>query len=115
MKFDVQSLLVWYEKTTKPRRRTPLIFNTGDKILFSLVRNNFVCGHYSPADLSIMGDFHEFKKDLQIINKSFLTLGKPLQFDNTCVYIRDTGLLTPTGKSSLEYLGKLYSSESTDY
>jgi len=105
--------LVW-KKTTKPRRRTTLTFNSGDKISFSLVRNNYVCVHYSPAYLSMMDDFFEIKEHLQIINKSFLTLGKPLHIDNSNVYIRDTKVLSPGGCSSLESLGKLYSNESTD-
>ena len=42
--------------------------------------NNYFCAHLTNADLSILDDFNEFKGDLSIVNKSFVTLGKPLSF-----------------------------------
>lgn len=45
------------------------------------------------------------------MHKSLVTLGKPLKFEGTNVYIRDTYLLSPAGSKSLSSLGKLYLSE----
>lgn len=59
----------------------------------------------------MLSDFDDIKKDLSIINKSFVTLGKPIKFANSNVYIRDTLLLAPAGNSSLASLGKLYSND----
>jgi hypothetical protein len=59
----------------------------------------------------MLRDFEEFKKLLSVVNKSFVTLGKPLKIYNTSIYFRDTQLLAPVGKSSLEQLGELYISE----
>ena len=71
------------------------------------VRNNYMIGHLTNADLSILNDFNELKESLDIVNKSFVTLGKPLIIDNVNVYIRDTMLLAPAGKKSLAALGDL--------
>ena len=59
----------------------------------------------------MLKDFKDYSRDLAIINKSFVTLGSPLKFESSNVYIRDTILLAPAGKSSLESLGYLYSEE----
>jgi hypothetical protein len=45
---------------------------------------------------------------LDIVHKSFITLGKPLRMQDCNVHIRDTLLLAPAGNRSLESLGKLY-------
>jgi hypothetical protein len=58
-----------------------------------------------------LDDFDEFKKDLNIINKSIVTLVKPLTYEGTFVYIRDTMLLSPAESQSLDSLGKLYYDE----
>lgn len=104
--------LAWYEKIRlKPRCRTTLNFRTEDRISITLVKNLYICAHYSSADLSILSDLQEFKHDLNIVNKSFLTLGKPLKYECTNVYIRDTILLAPAGLNSLDKIGKLYDLE----
>lgn len=95
----------------KPRSRTNLTFNTGDKISFSLIKNHFMISHYNAADLSMLSDFSEFKVDLNIVNKSFVTLGHPLTMGGVNLYLRDTHLLTPAFGKSLSALGKLYESE----
>jgi hypothetical protein len=56
-------------------------------------------------------DFDNVKKDLNILQKSFITLGKPLQFEGFNLYIRDTMLLAPATSRSLDSIGKLYESE----
>src|SRR5258705_12253398 len=79
-----------------------------DKLSVSRIKNNHFCSHLTNADLSILTDFPTLKEQLNIVQKSFVTLGKPLLIDNSFVYIRDTMLLAPAGNRSLEALGKLY-------
>lgn len=114
--FDGKRLSAWYEKVNssggaKGRGRTTVTFNSGDKISVNLIKNAYICAHYSSADLSILDDFGVLKKDLSIINKSFVTLGKPLLIEGSNVYLRDTVLLAPAGFGSLKALGRLYSNE----
>lgn len=73
-----------------------------------MVKNHYLCAHYNSADLSLLSDFDEFKNDLNIVNKSFVTLGKALRIYNTSLYIRDTILLSPVGMGSLDKLSTLY-------
>jgi hypothetical protein len=80
------------------------------KISLSIVKNNYVLAHYNAADLSMLKDFEELKDKLSIVNKSFVSLGKPLRYEHTFVYVRDTMLLAPAGKGSLANLGQLYES-----
>lgn len=87
--------------------RTSLTF-TGDKISVTRIVNNYFTAHLTNADLSILDDFNELKEKLDIVNKSFITLGKPLRIKGLNVYIRDTMLLAPAGKKSLESIGSLY-------
>lgn len=75
------------------------------------VRNNYVIAHLTNADLCMLSDFDQLKESLDIVNKSFVTLGKPLQIDNVNVHIRDTMLLAPSGKKSLAHLGSLLNVE----
>lgn len=49
----------------------------------------------------MLNDWDVLKKSLSIVNKSFVSLGKPLRFEHTFVYIRDTNLLVPAGKNKL--------------
>jgi hypothetical protein len=56
-------------------------------------------------------DFETFKTELSIVNKSFVTLGKPLKIEGVNVYVRDTMLLSPAGNRSLDSIGKLYELE----
>jgi hypothetical protein len=56
----------------------------------------------------MLSDFYELKTKLSVVAKSFVTLGKPLRFDNTFVYVRYTKLLTPGSVKTLKEVGKLY-------
>ena len=71
------------------------------------IKNNYVIAHLTNADLSILNDFNDFKDSLDIVNKSFVTLGKPMKYNGSNVYIRDTMLLAPAGKKGLASLGDL--------
>jgi hypothetical protein len=80
-------------KQHTPRARTKLTFNQNGEsftIPLSFVKNNFIIAHYNTTDLSMLSDFEEIKKKLSIVNKSFVSLGKPLKFAHTNVYVRDT-------------------------
>ena len=110
--FESSKINTWFENSrSKPRTRTTLRFNTGDKISLNVVKNHYICSHYNPADLSMLSDFNEFKSGLNIVNKSFVTLGKPLVVSNVNVYVRDTFLLAPQKARSLDALSRMYESE----
>jgi hypothetical protein len=105
-------MIEWFDNAThKPRTRTRLFFNNGAEISLSIVKNNFILAHYTPADLSMLDGFEALQTKLSIVNKSYVTLGTPLKLSNTNVHIRDTKLLAPAGMGSLESLGKLYEKE----
>jgi len=102
----------WYQGSCKKVRiSTRLLFDNGAKITLSLIKNHYVCSHYNSADLSLLCDFEVLKPMLSIVNKSFVTLRKPVTLYDSKIYIRDTMLLTPTGKNGLDSIGGLYSLE----
>jgi hypothetical protein len=49
----------------------------------SVFNNNLIIAHYNAADLSMLNDFEEVKKDLSVVGKCWVTpLGaKPLTYD----------------------------------
>jgi hypothetical protein len=59
----------------------------------------------------MLSDFTLLKKEMNILQKSFLTLGKPLKYCGFNLFIRDTMLLAPANSRSLEAIGKLYENE----
>jgi len=81
---------------------------TPERISVTIVKNNVFVGHLTPADLSILTDFYGFKDQLDIVSKCFVTLGKPIQYGDSRIIIRDTMLLAPGGQKSLSSIGKLY-------
>jgi hypothetical protein len=70
--------------------------------------NNYFIGHLTNADLSMLNDFDDIKHELDIVNKSFVTLRKPLLIEGVNVIIRDTMLLAPGSRKSLAAIGKMY-------
>nr|ALO50159.1 ORF1 [Pleospora typhicola] len=72
-----------------------------------------ICMHESAADLSMLKDFETFKENLDIVHRSFVTLGKPLILDGckSKVHFRDTVLLAPAGVKSLAGVGSIYGDE----
>jgi len=70
---------------------------TGERVSVTVINNNYFIGHYTSADLSILNDFRDFIKDLDIHDKSYVTLNKPILINGVNVYIRDTMALTPGG------------------
>jgi len=62
----------------------------------------------------MLSDFGDFKQLLSIVNKSFVTVNKPLKIYESRVFIRDTILLAPTGMGSLDQIGSIYKLE-VDY
>jgi hypothetical protein len=94
-----------FKKTTRSSLRG---VGSDDKLSVTKIRNNYFIAHLTNADLSILNDFDTLKEELDIVNKSFVTLGKPIVIGNTNVIIRDTMLLAPQGCRSLESIGGLY-------
>jgi hypothetical protein len=109
---NVEELFGVYEKTNfKARIRRVLKFKDNIGISLTITKNTYIIAHYNAADLSILSDFNDLKSKLSIVNKSFVSLGKPLRYDECFVYIRDSMLLAPAGSGSLASLGKLYENE----
>ena len=109
--FDLKKLSQWHKSSVGKGRTRTSFFLEGVKISLNLIRNNYFCAHYNSADLSMFEDFEDLKLKLDIINKSFVTIGRPLRFGCSNIYIRDTMLLAPAGLSSLKSLGELYTKE----
>ena len=108
----LEKLRTWYDfSKSKPRSRTTISFSIDDKVSLNLIKNQYICSHYNASDISILTDFSDYKKSVNIVAKSFVTLGKPLLVEGVNVYIRDTILLTPQKAKSLNNLGKLYDQE----
>lgn len=82
-------------------------FTTGQTSL-TIRKNNYFIGHHTVADLSMLKDYEVFKCDLDIVNGSMVTLGKPILINGVNFYLRDTKLLAPGGNKSLKALGFLY-------
>jgi hypothetical protein len=79
-----------------------------EKMSITKVKSYYILAHLTQADLSMLDDFNMIKEDLSIVNGSFVTLGKPLNFLNKNVHIRDTMLLAPGPSKSLASIGYLY-------
>jgi hypothetical protein len=72
-------------------------------------RNLYLIGHYNAADLSMIKDWNEIKiGNLDIIQKSFVTLKKPIKSLGYNVILRDTMNLASAASRSLESLGKIH-------
>jgi hypothetical protein len=72
----------------------------------------YLMGHYLVADLSVLSDFETFKTQIDLMYKSFTTLGRPYKLCHdrnnwSQVFFRDTGILSPPG-TGLAILGSLY-------
>lgn len=98
---------VSYEKSKKYTRSWRSSF-TDDKISITTLNNNYLMGHLTAADLSILSDFDQFKDELSIVNGCCVTLTKPIQLCGLNVYVRDTMLLAPGLKKGLADIGKMY-------
>lgn len=69
-------------------------------------------GHWTTADMRALDDFNYLKRASDGLRGSFVTLKRPIVLpvddkdrDSISVHIRDTKLLAPAGKQSLEALG----------
>lgn len=93
---------------SKSKSRSYMTSFTSDKISVTKKRYNYLIAHLTNADLSILNDFEDFKDFLNIVNKSFITLGKPFEYFGCNVIIRDTMLLSPAANKSLDSIGRLY-------
>lgn len=82
---------------------------TSDPISVTTRRNFYVIGHLTQADLSLLVDFENLKRGLDIVNKCMVTLGKSSvkRYGHNIIF-RDTLLLAPGGKQSLSAIGGMY-------
>ena len=105
----IKSKIIPEEALVKRMSRVKMTSFTDDKVSVTKIRNNYLIAHWTTADLPMFNDFEELKKVLvNIVNNSFVTLGKPVLISNTNVFIRDSMLLAPQGHKSLESVGSLY-------
>lgn len=104
-----QSDLPETPQSCKEKSLTRSYLHLPEKVSVTRKRVYTVIAHLTPADLSLLSDFEDFKEDLSIVNGSFVTLGKPIKYEDRCVHFRDTMLLAPGGSKSLDSIGKLYS------
>lgn len=112
LKTDFEKLLNWHTKSELTGNTSrKLLFNNGEFINLTILTSFYICAHFNCADLPMLSDFDEFKDKISLLKKSFVTLGKPLKFGGVSIYFRDTQLLAPTGKGSLEQIGELYQTE----
>lgn len=95
----------------KPVSRTFLPLYKEGRVSLTRVINIVLIGHLTPADLSVLSDFQELNEQIDIVNKGFVTLGKPIDFSDRRIILRDTTLLAPMGAKSLSSVGKLYNLE----
>jgi hypothetical protein len=100
------------QEEDKRMSRSYMTSFSSDKVSVTKIRNNYFVAHLTNADLSMMNDFDLLKEELNIVQKSFITLGKPLRMYNTNIIIRDTLLLAPAGQKSLEAIGSMYGDNS---
>jgi hypothetical protein len=105
------------ETTQKRRIRKGFKFNR-----FSVYTNNiiYLTAHYNAADLSMLSDFETYKQFLNVVNKSFVVINRPIPFKqkvlteegiinkNWNLKISDTILLSPPGFTTLKNLGTIY-------
>jgi hypothetical protein len=110
-KIDCNNLFKKLIKAKKPRARTNIFYDNDNdtKISLSIIKNLYIIAHYNAADLPMISNFKEvLMNKLSIVNKSFVSIGKPIKFEKHYVYVRDSKLLAPQGYGSLKSLGKLY-------
>ena len=96
------------ERTEKRLTRSFTTEFTGKRLSITVMRNLYLTAHLTRADISIMNDFADFKEELSIVGKEFVTLGKGFEYDGCNVHLRDTMLLAPGSQKSLKAIGKLY-------
>jgi hypothetical protein len=76
----------------------------------------YLCAHFSRADICTLADFQSVVRDLDFCRNTLTTIGKPVTVSwsddhhnahEVEVYLRDSFLLTPEGRKSLEVVGEL--------
>lgn len=106
----LSDVLVKRLSSQKSIRTTTLIGENNLKLSISLIKNNYICCHFSVADISILSDYEIIKDQLDIVQRSFASLGR-LNYElnkSVNIFVRDTSLLAPGGKKSLASIGSMY-------
>lgn len=87
----------------------------GVEISLIVIETTNLIGHYNAADFCMLSDFEDIKMEMDTVNKSFVTVGRPwvyiLGSKKIRINVRDTYLLTAPGQSSLGAVGKFYGSD----
>lgn len=99
---------VTLESNSEKRLSRVYLSEFSQRISVTKTKSYFIIAHLTPADLSLLSDFDDYKDDLSIVNGSFVTLGKPLIINGKNTHIRDTMLLAPGGNRALASIGRLY-------
>jgi hypothetical protein len=109
---EISTNITQAEKRLKKQKTVRVNVNLGyEKLSITFTKTLFVCCHNSPADLSMLEDFSEQKGKMDIVHKSFITLGKGIGHEKVNLKYRDTALLAPAGQKSLQAIGKIYPKE----
>jgi hypothetical protein len=98
--------------TRKNKGESQEIISINNKRTLNLI------GFYTAADLSVLKDFELIKKDLSILNKSFITISDGISFElinqttkdkwTGNIKIFDCMLLAPDGHKNLNSIGEIY-------
>jgi len=84
------------------------LMDFSERMSVTKTKTYYIIAHLTPADLSLLSDFEEYKDEISIVNGSFVTIGKPLIICGRSTHIRDTMLLAPGGSRALASIGRLY-------
>lgn len=74
----------------------------------TITKNYYFIAHLTQADLSMFNYFSVLKEELSIVNGSFVTLGKAIDYNSIKVHRKDTMLLAQSRSKSLASIGMLY-------
>ncbi|RPA88516.1 hypothetical protein L873DRAFT_1796612 [Choiromyces venosus 120613-1] len=77
-----------------------------ERFRINMVTKNYLIAHYNAADLTLIEDWKELShQNIDMLNKSYSSLIKPIKALNQKVYIRDTILLASAAAATLAVLG----------
>lgn len=78
------------------------------KICLFKILNNFVIVYFISVDFSLMNDYDDFIKGLDIVYKSYVILKKFLQYEGCNIIVRDIMFLIFVVNKSLDVIGVMY-------
>lgn len=96
------------EDVVEKRLSRSYLTDFSERVSVTKTKTYYIIAHLTPADLSLLSDFDQYKDEISIVNGSFVTIGKPLSISGRSTHIRDTMLLAPGGSRALASIGRLY-------